>query len=174
MKTFYNALHEAFEKPENKAKFTKANLPLIKIIDLYAGQDFSPQYFEARPLPALFISWDIDYSNEPYSAAIQIRLAYEQLRDSSNISLSKDKALEFFDLADLVDEIIKNVVTDHTGPLSLTHEGQELEPTVVDVYVLDYTCIYRGKEKSRIRENVEGEIEDLEVKKGLFKSFLNT
>lgn len=169
MKTFYNALHAAFEKAENAAKFTAKGLQKPKVIDLYAGQDYSPEYFETRPMPAVFVSWDIDYNAEPFTASIQIRLAYEQLRDTSNISLSKDKALEFFDLADIVDDIIKNISTEHTGLMTLVHEGQELEPTVVDVYVLDYECAYYGKKQTRQRETLPGDIDDVETTKGLYK-----
>lgn len=169
MKTFYNALHEAFKKTENRSKFTEKGLTVPKVIDLYAGQDYNPEFFNARPLPAVFVSWDIDYKTEPYTATIQIRLTYEQLRDTSNISLNKEKALSFFDLADTVDEVVKTIQTKETGTLTLTHEGQELEPTVVDVYILDYECSYFGKNKTQQKETLLGEIDDVEVKTGLFK-----
>lgn len=174
MKTFYNALHEVFEKAENRSKFTEKGLTVPKVIDLYAGQDYNPEFFNARPLPAVFVSWDIDYKTEPYTATIQIRLAYEQLRDTSNISLNKEKALSFFDLADTVDEIVKTIQTEETGTLTLTHEGQELEPTVVDVYILDYECSYFGKNKTRQRETLPGEIDDVGIDKNIYKSILET
>lgn len=172
MKTFYIALHTAFEKAQNLQKFTAVDLPYIKIIDLYAGQDFDATNFDVHPTPALYFSWSIDYKTEPATATLNFRIAYEQLRDTSNLSLSKDKALKFFEMADVVDKIIKEIKTQHTGAPHLIFEGQELEPTVVDVYLLTYECPYYGNQKTQQCQILPGRIDDLELKKELFKKVL--
>lgn len=172
MKTFYNALIEAFNNEENKAKYTKKGIQPPRIIDLYNSQDINPEYFELLTLPAFYVSMRVDYNQSPPVLSLDFKLLYEQLRSTSNFSLRREDALKCFDLADITDEIIKNVSTEKTGTLRLISEGLELEPTVTDAYNLSYECEYYGKKNTRERETQTGSVENITVKTGLFKGLL--
>ncbi|MXV38546.1 hypothetical protein GO491_07635 [Flavobacteriaceae bacterium Ap0902] len=172
MKTFYNALISAFNNTDNIEKYTRAGLKAPRIIDLYNGQDFNPEYFDMLTLPALYVSMRIDYNENTAILSLDFKLLYEQLRNTSNFSLSSENALKFFDLANITDEIIKSISTNKTGSLRLLNEGLEPEPTVTDAYLLSYECEYYGKQKTRERETLSGSIDDIKIKSGLYKGLL--
>lgn len=67
------------------------------------------------------------------------------------------------------DQVIKSISTESTGRLSLTREGLEVEPTVTDVYMLDYECMYQGNKKTQQRENLQGEFDATNITNGLVK-----
>ncbi|QSS96599.1 hypothetical protein [Psychroflexus sp. ALD_RP9] len=161
MKAFYLALLQHFE--DHKQDFIDAQLKPIKTIDFYAGQDQDPENFNNLFFPALFFSWNINYDNNPEkpTAVLEFRLVYENLRDTSNLSLNKEKALAFFDTACLVDALLKELNIKEMGALHLVSEGLEVEPTVTDVYLLNYEALYYANEKTRIRELQEGNINDV-------------
>ena len=163
MKAFYNKLIETFNKPETKALYTDKNMPAISQVDFYAGQDQEPESFEYLQLPGLFFSWSINYENEPAVASLQFRLLFENLRSTSSFYINNDKALAFFDAAEITDQLLKSINIDELGALHLVSEGLETEPTVTDVYLLDYEAHYYGKCKSRIRTTEAGEIDDTTV-----------
>lgn len=169
MKVFYTELLKQFETLENQQKYTDAGIPKPRIIDLYNGQDFNPEYFDILTLPALYVSMRVDYAQEPPMLSLEFRLLYEQLRNTSNIGLNTTEALQFFEMANITDRIIKSIRTEHTGKIRLLSEGLELEPTITDVYVLSYECPYYGKEKTQQRETLSGVIDDVTIKTGLFK-----
>ena len=123
MKTFYNKTIEAFEKLENKAKFTDSDIAPVQYIDLYAGQEQFEENFELFSQPALLIDWDIDYQTDPPTATITFYACYEQMRDTSNISLNRELGLKFLDYVAIVDQIIQTIETEETGKLELVTEG---------------------------------------------------
>ncbi len=171
MKDFYTKLHQVFETEENKDKYRTMGIPAVRHIDFYAGQDFSPEYFEANLFPALFFAYTIDYNTTPPTATLTFRLCYEQMRDLSSRAkaTSKIEGLKFLDCINITDEILKSIETSFTGKLKLQNEGQQLEDTVVDVHILTYTCSYEGKEKSPSKEYLQGQVDKVITKVGLFQ-----
>lgn len=167
MKAFYLALLQHFE--DHKQDFINAQLKPIQSIDFYAGQDQDPESFPNLFFPGLFFSWNINYETEPTTASLEFRLLYENLRDTSNLSLDKQKALQFFETAKLVDTLLKQIDVEELGALHLVSEALEVEPTVTDVYMLNYEANYFGKDKSRVRTSQEGEVEDITLE-GVLKS----
>ena len=163
MKAFYKQLVETFNKPETKALYSDDNIAPISQVDFYAGQDQEPESFEFLKLPGLFFSWSINYENEPAVASLQFKILFENLRSTSSFYVDNDKALAFFDAAKITDEILKKIDIDDLGALHLITEGLETEPTVTDVYLLDYEAHYYGKCKSRKRKTEAGKIEDTDV-----------
>jgi len=172
MKTFYTQLLKTFEDPNTVKQFSQKQIKPPRLIDFYAGQDRSPEAFEMLTLPALLLSWSVDYTPDTPVARLDFYLLYEQLRSTANFSLSKDKALEFFSLANEVDLVIKSIRTQSTGTLRLIHEELSPEHSVVDSYLLQYECPYYGKTKTRKGKTLPGAVEDIEVKIGMFKGVL--
>ncbi|MGQ1936133.1 hypothetical protein ACQ1Q1_07090 [Ornithobacterium rhinotracheale] len=173
MKTFYKAVLTAFKDTENIKKYTEKGLKAPRIIDLYNGQDFNPEYFDMVTLPALYLSSRIDYSADTPIMSLTARLMYEQLRNTSNIGVNLEQALYFFDMAQITDTIIRGVSTENTGKIRLLDEGLELEPTVSDVYVFTYECKYYGKNKTLRQDCQQGFIDEIKVVEGnLFKGLL--
>lgn len=173
MKTFYKAVLTAFKEPLNIKKYTEKGLKAPRIIDLYNGQDFNPEYFDMVTLPALYLSSRIDYSADTPIMSLTARLMYEQLRNTSNIGVNLEQALYFFDMAQITDTIIRGISTENTGKIRLLDEGLELEPTVSDVYVFTYECEYYGKNKTLPQECAQGRFDDIKFVDGnLFKGLL--
>lgn len=169
MKALYLKIIETFENQNTQEKFTDLNLPFVKHIDLYAGQDYNEQAFEAHLLPALFVKWSIDYNTRPAIATITFRLCWEQLRDTSSLSTDKTKSLQFLEFINKVDEILKEIETEHTGKFTLATEEINIEDTVTDSQSLVYTCNYTGKEKKAITIYQKGAIENTENNGHIFK-----
>ncbi|SDE75582.1 hypothetical protein [Riemerella columbipharyngis] len=170
MKQFYKQLLADFEQKKNR--YTDAGLMPLRIIDLYNGQDTNPEYFDILTLPALYISMRADYAAEPATLSVEVKLLYEQLRNTSSIGLNRDEALAFFEMANITDGILKEIETPETGRLLLLSEGMDLDPTVTDIYQFSYQCAYYGKEKTRQKETLPGSIDDIRTKTGLFKGLL--
>ena len=145
MKTFYNKLIEAFAKDENKSKFTNQQIPAVEYLDLYAGQEQFEENFELFSRPTILAEWSIDYSGDIAIATITLYCCYEQLRNTSNISLNKEMGLKFLDFIDCIDEICQTVETEKTGKLNLVSEGFNKMDSIVDIYLLTYECNYSGR-----------------------------
>jgi hypothetical protein len=173
MKNFYNKLHEVFDKQETKDTFINQGVPPVRYIDLYAGQEYDPQNFEAHLFPAVFVRWSIDYKQSPPIATLTFRLCYEQLRDMSNISQHKQEALKFIDFIALVDAAIKSIETLSTGKISLMSEDLSIEDTVVDVYILTYHCSYVGKQSAPQTKYLQGTVDDIMLQSKLMASLLD-
>lgn len=171
MKDLYLKIHDIFSDSTTKSQFTDVGLKPIRSIDLYAGQDFNPDLFEAKVFPALFIGWDINYDSKSTVATLNVRLAYEQLRDTSNIGTNKATGLKFLDTVRLTDDILKSIQTDSIGKITLTSEGLDLQPTVVDVYKLNYECSYSGASRNAKPQNLKGNIDQIDLSQRL-KSML--
>jgi hypothetical protein len=160
MKAFYIALLDYFEANQNR--FTDLNLKPIKHIDFYAGQDQDPESFPNLFFPSLLFSWSINYETEPATVNLEFRIVFENLRDTSNLSQNKETALLFFDMAKLVDNLLKEMDIEELGALHLVFEGLETQPTVTDVYLLNYEANI-CKLKTRTRTYLEVDIEELEL-----------
>ena len=166
MKAFYNKAIEVFEKPETKAKFTDQSISPVGYIDLYAGQDQFPENFELFSQPALFIDWDVDYSGDVPRATVTFYCCFEQLRDTSNISLNKDLGLKFLDYVDTIDGIVTSIETAVSGKLEMINEGFNKMDSIVDIYLLTYECSYSGR-KNPLDKYQAGEYDTLDLKPNL-------
>lgn len=170
MKTFYNKVIEAFETADNRAKFTDKNMAAVEYIDLYAGQEQFEENFELFARPTLLIEWGVDYSGDAPIATVTLYCCFEQLRDTSNISLNKDLGLKFLDFIDCIDEITQTVETEKTGKLELVSEGFHKMDSIVDVYLLTYECSYSGRKSPRGNYQ-EGDYNTLDLKGKLVHEF---
>jgi hypothetical protein len=170
MKTFYNKAIEVFEKPENKAKFTDQNISPVSYIDLYAGQDLNEDNFELFSQPALFIDWDVDYSGDNPRATVTFYCCFEQLRDTSNISLNKDLGLKFLDYVAIIDEIAETIDSETTGKLDIVNEGFNKMDSIVDIYLLTYECSFKGR-KNPLDKYQAGDYNTLDLKGNLTIEF---
>lgn len=172
MKAFYTELIRKFKDSDIKNKFTSNNLPSVKFVDLYAGQDYNEKGFEAHLFPAVFVKWSIDYKSKMPIATITFRLAYEQLRDTSSISRASEKSLQFLDFITVVDDVIKSIETPNTGKITLLSEDFNIEDTIVDVYTLVYNCTYSGKKNTLKTAFKQGVIDDVNLSGNLHTKLL--
>ncbi|CAA0152566.1 hypothetical protein [Tenacibaculum maritimum] len=168
MKVLYLKIVETFKKDKIIKRFTDKNLPIVKHIDLYRGQDYNQGAFEASLFPALFVKWSIDYKTRPAIATITFRLCWEQLRDTSSLNNNPEQALKFLDFIDEVDNILKEIETEHTGKFTLATEELNAEDTIIDTESLVYTCNYTGKESTSIIDYQKGVIDNTEMIGTLF------
>lgn len=171
MKAFYNKVISVFDQAENKEQYLEQNIPFVGYIDLYAGQDQFEENFELFAQPALLIDWGINYETEPPTATITAYCCYEQLRDTSNISLNRDKALKFLDFISITDSLLRTIETETTGKLNLVSEGFNKMDSIVDIYLFTYECSYTGRKKSPRGEYQEGEYDKLNLKTNLVRQF---
>lgn len=172
MKAFYTELIRRFKDTAIKNSFTTKGLPPVKFIDLYAGQDYNENAFETHLFPAIFVKWNIDYKPDTPVATITLRLAYEQLRDTSSISRTTDESLRFLDFIEQVDVIVKSIETENTGKLTLLSEDLNIEDTIVDVFTLVYNCTYSGKKNTQQKEILQGSIDTLTTERNLITKLL--
>lgn len=170
MKTFYKKLIEVFENPENKAKFTDQGISPISYIDLYAGQDLNEENFELFSQSVLFIDWDIDYSGDIPRATVTFYCCFEQLRDTSNISLNRDLGLKFLDYIDTINEVAGTIETAVSGKLDLISEGFNKMDSIVDIYLLTYECSYSGR-KNPLSKYQAGDYDTLKLNPNLTIEF---
>lgn len=170
MKSFYNKVIEVFEKPENKAKFTDQDISPVGYIDLYAGQDLNEENFELFAHPALFIDWDIDYSGDTPRATVTFYCCFEQLRDTSNISINKDLGLKFLDYIATIDEVAGTITSEETGVLELVSEGFNKMDSIVDIYLFTYECSFLGR-KNPLDKYQAGDYDTLDLHSNLKHDF---
>ena len=173
MNLFYSKLITTFQNEEVKDRYTTKGIVPPQFIDLYAGQEYNPQSFEIHNFPAILVDWNIDYRNQPPIAALTFNLLYEQIRDTSNLGQNTTEAIKFIEFIKITDEVLKTIETEHTGKLNLVSEGNKLDDTVVDVYVLSYQCSYSGKLAEPRTGYIGGEIENLSVRKGLYVKLMD-
>jgi len=169
MKTFYNKLIEVFEKPENKAKFTDQNIAPVQYIDIYAGQDQFEENFELFSQPALLIDWDVDHSTDVPTVTVNLYCCYEQLRDTSNISLNRELGLKFLDYVATIDQVARTIESEATGKLELVSEGFNKMDSIVDIYLFTYSC--SGKAQKSPQQYEEGDYDTLDLQSNLTIEF---
>ncbi len=145
MNTFYNKVIAVFENPETKAKFTDKGISPVSYIDLYAGQDLNEENFELFSQPALLVDWDLNYQSDTPTATVTLYCCYEQLRDTSNISMNRDLGLKFLDFVATIDAIASTIESETTGKLEIVSEGLKNMDSIVDIYLLTYECSYSGR-----------------------------
>ncbi len=168
MKEFYTTLISVFEKEENKDRYRLNGLLPPQFFDIYAGQDLDPESFDIYPMPAIFLTWSIDHRQTPAQATITFRLCYEQMRDTSSLGKNTAEALKFIDFMEITDHILSKIQTKYTGKLIPATEEPNLEPVVIDQYLLTYTCSYNKK----IYDN-EDRFQDLQIQGAIFKNVLD-
>lgn len=169
MKELFLKMIEVFTKNEEiKDRYRTAGITPVQFVDLYAGQDRNPEYFEVPIYPALFVSFNIDHRQNPNLATVTVRCCYEQLRDTSSLSQNTSEALKFFDFMEITDSILDGMESEKLGKLDPATTDQEIEETVTDEFVLTYTASYIKKPtQSRV-----GNIEDVTIRKNI-DSFKN-
>lgn len=169
MKEFYTTLINSFiHNQEIRDLYRTQGITPIQHIDLYAGQDFNPQYFELAVFPAMFVSFSLNYTQEPAIATIVFRLCYEQLRDTSSVAPEPTEALKFFDFVNITDHILQKMTTKNFGRLYLSSIEQQIEETVTDEFILTYTASFTNEKEP----DSTGSFEDISIKGGLFKNLL--
>jgi hypothetical protein len=170
MKTFYKKAIEAFEKPENKEKFTSLNISPVQYVDLYAGQEQFEENSELFSQPAVLIDWDVDYQTDIPTATVTLYCCYEQLRDTSNISLNRDLGLKFLDYVATIDEVARTIESETTGKLEIVSEGFHKMDSIVDIYLLTFECSYKGR-KNPLDKYQAGDYDTLDLKGNLTIEF---
>ena len=170
MNSFYKKVIETFEKAENKAKFTDQNISPVQYIDLYAGQEQFEENFELFSQPALLIDWDVDYQTQPAIVTITFYCCYEQLRDTSNISLNRELGLKFLDYVAIIDSIAGTIESEETGKPEIVSEGFHKMDSIVDIYLLTYECSFKGR-KNPLDKYQAGEYDSLNLKENLKYEF---
>jgi hypothetical protein len=162
MKTFYKKLIQTIELPDNQSKFTDQNIAPVQYIDIYAGQDQFEENFELFARPAVLVDWDINYDGDQPSATINLYCCYEQLRDTSNISLNRELGLKFLDYIAIIDEMVRTIESEETGKLELVSEGFNKMDSIVDIYLFTYKCSFTERKNPRLY--VEGGYETIDLK----------
>ena len=145
MKLFYKKVIETFEAQVNKDKFTAKNIAPVSYIDIYAGQDQFEENFELFSRPALLVDWDLNYQSDTPTATVTLYCCYEQLRDTSNISMNRDLGLKFLDFVATIDAIASTIESETTGKLEIVSEGFNKMDSIVDIYLLTFECSYSGR-----------------------------
>ncbi|URC13960.1 hypothetical protein [Flavobacterium sp. B183] len=166
MITFYSKTIEIFEKEENQQKFRDKNVTPVGYIDLYAGQEQDEDNFELFSQPAILIDWDIDHQTDPATATVTFYCCYEQLRDTSNISLNREMGLKFLEYVGIIDKIAGTIETENTGKLEIVTEGFFKMDSIVDIYLLTYECTFKGR-KNPLDKYQEGQYDNLNLKANL-------
>lgn len=169
MKSFYKKVIEVFEAQATKDKFTDQNISPVSYIDIYAGQDQFEENFELFAQPALLIDWDIDHSTDVPTVTVNFYCCYEQLRDTSNISLNRELGLKFLDFVATIDEVARTIESEATGKLELVSEGFNKMDSIVDIYLFTYSC--SGKAQKSPRQYEEGDYDTLDLKSNLTIEF---
>jgi hypothetical protein len=170
MNTFYKKAIETFEKEENKQRFINKNISPVQYIDLYAGQEQFEDNFELFSQPALLIDWDVDYQTQPPTATVTLYCCYEQLRDTSNISLNRDLGLKFLDYVAIIDDIARTIESETTGKMEIITEGFHKMDSIVDIYLLTYECSFKGR-KNPLDKYQAGDYDKLDLNKNLTYEF---
>lgn len=169
MKNLYEKILATFELQENKSKFTDKNITPPIYIDLYAGQEQFEENFELFAQNALLIEWDIDHTGDTPIATVTFYCCFEQLRDTSNISLNRDLGLKFLDYVKTIDELLLTVESESTGKMELIKEGFHKMDSIVDVYLLTYECSYISRKKP-LNKYQEGDYDTLDLKSQLVQN----
>ncbi|OWP87858.1 hypothetical protein BWK60_01510 [Flavobacterium covae] len=169
MKEFYEKMVSVFMEEQTKDIYRSQGVLPVRFVDLYAGQDYDPQNFDAHLFPALFVHWSVDHTSQ--TATMTIRLAYEQLRDYSSVSSNAKEALKFLDFVRITNKILVSFHTKNTGRLVLMGEELAVDETVVDVYILTYSCRYQGM--ATPKEYLKGVIENVHLETDLYQKLLD-
>lgn len=143
MKGLYLKIQTKLTDAAAIAKFTGADLPPVKFVDLYKGQYYNQEAYELMPLPAILFEWRINHVED--LASINIHIVYEQARETNSKSPTQAEALKYFDYIDTVNELIMETESETTGKLDLVNEEPAKEDVIPTVYILSYTCPYTGK-----------------------------
>ncbi len=155
MKAFYKKLIEKLTSAAAVQTYKDAGLNPVRLVDFYRQQYLEQQSFDVLVLPAVLLQYSIVYPNEPNKngeALITLHLCYEQLRDTSNVSKSIDKALEYLDFVDCTFGLIKNLESDYTGKLKLIGDNNNKDDAIINVHLLNFQASYSGKMVSNVEK----------------------
>lgn len=156
MKTLYTTIIDRLTSEDAKSRYRAAGIPSLKYIDLYRGQYFNFENYDSFSLPGMLFEFTISYNKTEGTANINLHLLYEQARDTSSISKSKDKALKLFDFVKVTHELLQELESPNTGKLELINEEMIKDDTAVNVYLLSYQSRYTGRNREKF-EYTRGE-----------------
>lgn len=146
MKEIYKQIIEKLTSPATIALFESAGVQPVKFVDLYKGQYLDYSKYEITPLPAVFMDWNIIITNPTQNestAMIMLHLDYEQVSDTSSLSIQRDNALKLFDFIDLVQQVVSTIQVEGSGKLKL----RNAEPVQLDnpgqVILLTYETAFQ-------------------------------
>jgi len=146
MKDLFNKIQEKLTDSDAVALFEAKGLTPIKYFDLFKGQFQSPELFDVLPLPAVLFQWNLNI--EENTVYISLHFGWEQVRDTSQISASQNKALKFFDYINTIHELINRLESTNTSKL----EAVSFEPidlaSVGVAHQLNYKCEYTDNSSS--------------------------
>lgn len=145
MKDLYNTIIERLTSEQAKEAYRAKGIPSLKYIDWYRGQYFNFEAHDLLPVPGLLFEFTIAYDDNEGLANVNLHLLYEQARDTSNISVSKEKALRFFDFISVTHTLLEELSSPNTGKLKLISEETLKDDAVVSVYLLSYQTAYTGR-----------------------------
>ena len=103
-------------------------------------------------------------------ATITLYCCYEQMRDTSNISLNRDLGLKFLDYVATIDGVVRTIESEKTGKLELVSEGFHKMDSIVDIYLLTFECSYSGR-KNPLDKYQAGDYDTLDLKGKLIIDF---
>lgn len=155
MKAFYKKLIEKLTSATAKQTYKDAGLNPVRLVDFYRQQYLVQESFDLLVLPAVLLQYTIvspEEQNKSGEAFITLHLCYEQLRDTSNVSKSVDKALEYLDFIDCTFKLIKNLESDNTGKLKLIGENNDKDDAIINVHLLNFQASYSGKMVSKVEK----------------------
>lgn len=164
MKELFKKIIEVLSTQDAKDKYEAASLPPVEYIDIYSGQYLNEEEYETFPHPAILFEWSVDYKANPNIASVNIHLCFEQLRDTSNISIVQELALKFFDFIEISNELLEDLETERTGKLERITEVPQQMGSIVNVQMLSYECSLADKVEDKYEYN---DIENLTISKKL-------
>lgn len=135
MKNLYLKINEKIKASDDQ--FTSRNLPLIKHIDLFNGEELLPEAYKQYTLPALFTEYKIDWEKQVLNLKLHVLLAKgESTASTSNNQL---EALKVFDTYNLLKHLLIGLESESTGKLQLVGEESKSSNTV-NHQTIDFTC----------------------------------
>ncbi len=169
MKSIFQVITEKLTNQAAIDLFASRNMKKVMYVDLYKGQYLSPELFDVMPLPAVLMGWSINHEDE--TATVNLHFVYEQVRDTSNKSLSQAEALKFFDYLNTIHQLVNEAESENTGKL----KAVGFEPIQLDrvgiAHMLNYKCAYQDildKVDPFIWSDGEAEVE---LTKNIVKNF---
>lgn len=150
MKEIYQKILEKLFSQEAIDLFNEYGVLPVKYVDLYRGQYLNYENFDVVALPAVLVDWSADLTDVTRNESIitiSLHLIYEQIEDTSNLSVNQKNALKFFDFIELIHSLVSNIHGNGIGKLKLRRQ----EPAELDhpgiVHILHYEASYYAMEE---------------------------
>lgn len=135
-------MNTAFEKimqriANNSAAFTESNLIAPLTIDTYQGQPIAPEQFEFA-LPAIFIDYMADYSNE--KLYIYLHVLQDYAEDTENFSQDRANGMRFNEFLTTIKRLLNGMrIGGAFGALKL-HQELPIQTEFFYYHQLTFVC----------------------------------